>query len=158
MPYKPIQQQLLNQLLEVLASGLNAELERTGHAPLDNIAFMPVKPGELAGDTVAVSYLGTSRSDEKIQHRDNVCHFAIGIWAFGASDQLAQAKAIACEFAVSQLLDDPANRYLGGLAGSPILIRDSQVVDISESEAGMLWRIAMTIECPVRTTRPEQTR
>jgi hypothetical protein len=158
MTYQPIQFRLLSALVSVLAEGINAELARAGMEPLPASAFGPVPPGDLAGDTISVSYLGGTREKEALQHRDNTFHYAIGIWAFGGSDQLAQEKAISCEFAVTQILDDPANRYLGGLTGSPLVIGNTQVLDIRENEAGLLWRLAIPIECPVRTTRPEQTR
>jgi hypothetical protein len=117
------------------------------------------------GDTVAISYAGTLRPTRDDRgdrlrlletHRDNLIAVVISIFAYGASDQAAQARAIALEYAVVGLLDERAHRYLGDLIDQPVLV-GATVADYGEDEdrSAMYWELQIPLTLRVRTTRPE---
>ena len=162
----PIQLQIITALQELLRDNLNDLLTATGEEPLADSAFAPVTPTYgLVGDTVAVSYAGALRPtrddrNDKLRlletHRDSLIAVVVSIFAYAASDQAAQARAIALEYAVVSLLDDRAHRYLGGLIDQPVLV-GTTVADYGEDQdrSAMYWELQIPLTLRVRTTRPE---
>lgn len=168
MTYTPVQTQIRQALLALFAENLNAELQRCGQDPLPPSAFKPLPPGDVTEDTVAIGYLGAIRANDNKEGlrltrttRDKLLGYVVEIWCFGGSDDLAQSRAEACEFALEQLLDglspDGSNRYLGGLVHGPITVGDTKAFSAEDdSRAAMIWHLGIPLSCRVRTTRPEQ--
>jgi hypothetical protein len=168
MTYTPIQTAVRQALLALFAENLNSELARCGQDPLLPTAFMPLPPGDVTQDTVAIGYLGAIRANDNREglrltrnSRDNLFGYVVEIWCFGPSDDHAQSRAEACEFAVTQLLDnmtpDGSDRYLSGLLSTPIVIGDTKAFSAEDPErAALLWHLGIPLSCRVRTTRPEQ--
>ena len=162
----PVQSKIISALQELLSEGLNDRLTATGEEPLPDSAFAAVTPTYgIMGDTVAISYAGTLRPTRDDRgdrlrlletHRDNLIAVVISIFAYGASDQAAQMRAIALEYAVVGLLDERANRYLGDLIDQPVLV-GATVADYGEDEdrSAMYWELQIPLTLRVRTTRPE---
>jgi len=163
MKYVPLQQQILTALVNLLAAGLNEQLLACEQAPLPAQAFAPVPPGDILGDTISVAWAGNRRAvgaDRNhrltVADRDRDILYLIEVWAFGPSDQAAQARALACEFGLEQLLDAPENRYLGGLCDQPVMLGDTRVLTAEDDHrAALIWHLAIPVTCHVRTTRPE---
>jgi hypothetical protein len=163
MSYSPIIQQVLDAIVDLLATNFNAQLALCGQAPLPVSAFQPLPPGDITGDTIAVAWvrdrraLDASRGNRlTIADRDHDLLFVVEVWAFGPTDQAAQACAIACAFAIEQLFDLPEHRYLGGLSDQPVVVGDT-IAETAEDEqrSSLIWHLAVPLTCHVRTTRPE---
>ena len=163
--HEPIQLQVAGRLFALLRAGVNDHLADCAQDPLPASAFAPIKPGPLSQDKIAVLYCGTMRPREingrnavTIATRDILVKLEVYIWCVGASDVLAQARAVACEYAVQQIVELPANRNLGGLLEAPAALGESEVPLAAAKGGQLFWHITIPILCPVRVTRPEQER
>ena len=166
MPTVPIQLRILTALQTILDAGMDAQLAATGLTASPAFRCQPVPAGgQITGDAITLGYVRNKRGTDNTeglrltqQQRDNIIYVVVEIWAFGRSDQDAQARAIAAEFAVTQILDAEANRYLGGVLSQPVVIGDTQTIaDQEDDQTSMLWHLAIPLACRARTTRPEQT-
>lgn len=153
----PIESQVIAALYAVLASGVNTHLAELGADLLDAAAFLPVRPSMVAGDTVAVFYAGSDHSADRITVQTRDLHLDLDLYLVGCGSDhaAAQDRVIAIQYAVRSTLEDPANRYLGGLLQTPLTLgRSAPAAD--DDEQTMYWQLLLPVGCAVRITRPEQ--
>jgi hypothetical protein len=163
--YVPLQTRVREAILAVLQDDLIDRLATMGHTFLTDLAFLPVPPGAISGDQIAIGYLGAIRGNSDKDGlrltrdtRDALLGYVLEIWCFGASDDEAQTRAEACECAITELLDLPEHRYLGGLIDSPITIGNTQAISAEDDDrTSLCWHLALPVSCRVRTNRPEHS-
>jgi hypothetical protein len=144
-------------LRAALAAGMNAHLVYLGQAALAESAFAPLTPGDVFQDTVSVAWSRNDRTLVTPATRDNELQFIVLLWAFGPTDYDAQVRAMAMDYAVTQVLDDPDYSQLGNTLDRPVAVGETRCLTAGDKETpNLVWHLAIPITCRIRTSRPEQ--